>query len=193
MTTNSEIYATVVGLVRHSAEKIHKTENKIAEVKRKIDSGIFASDFVRTELEPERRRLERKLLSEKDSASEMVRKKCDEYIAELRAAEELNPVCLNDDIRLLQMGVELTERDMTALIKRNENNGTMLQILIRYAKAHGIPTNVNYVGNAPTIKLVNSLAESAQTAIKWSSNISVFDRLLGQDSELAKAFERSDE
>lgn len=193
MTTNSEFFETVVASVRNSVEKIHKTENKLAEVKRKIGSGVYAVDYVRTELEPEKRRLERKILSEKDSASEMIRKQCDEYIDVLREDEQLNPNHLNDDIRLLQMGVELTERDMTALIKRNENNGTMLQILIRYAKSHGIPTNARYVGNAPTIKLVNTLAESSQTVLKWSNNVSVFERLLGQNSELAKAFEGSDE
>ena len=188
--TNKEFFDEIVTAVRDSMDRVHKVEDKLADRKRQVASGIFAKEYVQQELEPEVRRLERKLLSEKDAASEQVRKKCDEYIAELRADEELNPADLTDDIRLLQMGVSLTERDMRSLLERNKDNATMLQVLLRYAREHDLPTgDVHYIGNAPTIRMVNTLAESAQTALKWSSNYSVFDRLLGEDSDLARAFE----
>lgn len=186
--TNSEFFNQIVESVRDSANRINKVEDRIANTKRQISSGVFVADYIKTELEPELKRLQKKLLSEKDTATELVRKKCDEYIEELKAEEALNPAHLNDDIKLLQAGVSLTERDMKALLARNEGNSTMTQILLRYAGEHDIRTDVHYIGNQQTIRLINGLAESAQIALKWSQNYQVFDRLLGDDSELAAAF-----
>ena len=188
MKTRSDFYDEVVQEVRGSADGINKTESRIAETKRKINSGVFAPEYIKQELQPEVKRLERKVFNDKDAAAARVRKMCDDYIEELRADEELDPAALTDDIKLLQAGVKLTERDLKTLLSRNENNGTMTQILLRYAGEHDIPTDVHYIGNAPTIKLVNTLAESAQTALKWSQNYQVFDRLLGADSILAASF-----
>ena len=65
---------------------------------------------------------------------------CDSYIAELRDEDELDPTKLTDDVRLLNSGVKMTSRDIKAMLKRNSDNRTMLQVILRYADEHNIET-----------------------------------------------------
>lgn len=55
-------------------------------------------------------------------------------------ADILDPAEINDDVKLLNCGVTLSEDDLRLMIGRNEGNRTMQLLAVKYAKEHDMHT-----------------------------------------------------
>ena len=176
-------------MMKTDFKSIQTSKDYLEKRKESIKSGVYAHDYVVKKLKPEVLRYERQIKEKQDALKRKIRECCDEYKAELRAAEALNPSQLNDDIRLLQAGVILDASDLQDIIKRNADNPTMSRLLIQYANQNQIDIgDYTYIGNQPMIDSIDALEKTTETVMKWFDRPHVFDQLLGEGSDLAMAF-----
>ena len=108
---------------------------------------------------------------------------CSSYERELTEADSIKGSELTDDARLLSLGM-LDKRDLETMLKRNDNNRTMTQLICRYAKKNDIDLGVQYVGNDDIITSLKSFPYVTETVLKWSNNPSVYNQLMGEGSDL---------
>lgn len=91
-----------------------------------------------------------------------------DYAQQLRDEDTLKGADMNDDAKLLNCGIKLEESDLIPLLRRNENNTTMQQLIFRYAKQNNINLgNLTYIGNSRAIQAVEALKTSVDYTIKW--------------------------
>lgn len=109
----------------------------------KIKSGRYSAQALK-EMNPMRDSLKRQVRDMCDAALQDASKHIDQYKADAAALNNLDPAELTDDVKLLQSGITLLPRDIQGMLKRNEKNRTMTQIILRYAKEHDIDTGGNY-------------------------------------------------
>lgn len=135
MTVMRDVYET---LKRGAAEIAPKLEraNKLND---EINSGRFSNDVNREKL------LEMQgIRGEIRRDAERYEREANEHISacieEVHKATELHPEDLTDDLKLLNAGVLLTERDIVDMLERNARNKTMEALIFRYAGEHGIST-----------------------------------------------------
>lgn len=189
MRTANDFYEEITTMLSSEIMACNKTSKMIKRLEEQETSGMYASSYVESEIKPSKKRLKRRLLEQRDEAIDKIKMCCDEYTAELYDADCLDVKELTDDVRLLSSGIRLTDRDLRAMLSRAENNPTMQQILLRYAEDHGLDTGeVRFRGNTDTIKTVSSIPACAKIALKWNENPSVYDRLFGAESDLARTF-----
>ena len=114
------------------------------QIEEKINSGRYSQKTIDNELKP-------KL----DSMRINQRKACEDALNEARSlisqfrednakANQLNPAELTDDVKLLQSGIVLKPRDIEGMLERNENNRTMIQVILRYAEENKIDVGKTY-------------------------------------------------
>ena len=116
---------------------------KIQYLEGEIKSGFYNDVGVRhmnaqiTDLRIQRRRAINEALNAAKAQVNAYR----EYV-EKRG--RLDPAQLTDDIKLLQPGIVLTDRDFIGMMERNAGNSTMEQAILRAAKERGIDIGMNY-------------------------------------------------
>ena len=122
-------------------------QKKIAEyraMEEKEKSGVYSADYVRTTLRPKMRELRDSIERDKAAAISGARDIVTAYQDELRDKDNLHPEDITEDAKLFTAGVRLTARDINAILARNEGNGTMEQLALRYASENGIDIGRKY-------------------------------------------------
>lgn len=191
MTFNTDFYGDVKDVVLSERKALNDLQAQLDEVEKDIFSNNkkYTPQYIRDELHPKRKSLQRQIEDRKALAHDRIQRMCDDYIAELRDEDELDPSKLTDDVRLLNSGVKMTSRDIKAMLKRNSDNRTMLQVILRYADEHNIETDgTYYTGNNMTIRNVASIPVVADSCIKWHGSESVWNQLMGEQSEMGQFF-----
>lgn len=192
MKNKQDFFSEMLNAIQIGIAEMEKEQDKISATisrrNKQINSKMFSAEYVENELRPEIKRLKKESAEEENRLIERLCAMCNSYITELNSADDLKPNSLTADIQLLQTGITLTERDIEAMLKRNADNRTMSQILLRYAEEHNIETGMVYEGNKPLIESVEALAGTIPTVVKWHNRPDVFDKLLGEGSELASVF-----
>lgn len=125
---------------------LDELKNELASVENDIRSGRFNIEALNKELYPKKDALNRQLKDESDRAIEHAKKRVDEYRKAAEKENVLDASKITDDIKLLQPGITLLERDIEGILNRNKNNRTMVQIVMRYAKEHNIPVKPAHQG-----------------------------------------------
>lgn len=193
MTFNTDFYGEVKDVVLSERKALNDLQAQLDEVEKDIFSNNkkYTPQYIREELHPKRRSLKKQIEDRKALAHDRIQRMCDDYIAELRDEDELDPSKLTDDVRLLNSGVKMTSRDIKAMLKRNSDNRTMLQVILRYADEHNIETDgTYYTGNNMIIRNVASIPVVADSCIKWHGSESVWNQLMGEQSEMGQFFSK---
>lgn len=188
MRTKKEFYEEINGITVGAMKTIQNLIAQLNEVEAQISSGIYSAEHIRRELFTKKDVLKGKIRDTREKAEKAAKEVCDEYVQELRDQEELDPALLTDDVRLLQAGVKLNERDAKAMLRRNAGNQTMTQLILRYCKENDIETGVYYYGNKPIIDVVGAVPTAVKTSLRWSDQENVYDRLVGEGSEVERYF-----
>ena len=190
MKLKSEFYGDVSNYVMNERKALADLHEQLKAVEHDIFSNDkrFTPKYIREELYPKRNAIKKQIEARKAKAHDSIQQMCDSYIAELRDEDELDPTKLTDDVRLLNSGVKMTSRDIKAMLKRNSDNRTMLQVILRYADEHNIETGgTYYAGNTATINHVATIPVVADTCIRnFSSNI--MGELMGEGSGMGQFF-----
>lgn len=144
-----------------------------------IYAGKFSQAYVNETVNPQIAELNKDIERATAEAEQKANAICDEYTAQLEAEDVLDGSQLTDDVRLLSCGITLTEKDISALLEKNKNNATMIQVLSRYANEHGLGTNYLYTGNARSIQYAKSVrGVAAQYIRNWITDAKNGERLL---------------
>ena len=141
------IVDTVYNTLESHTEEIGKVIAERDALEEKIKSNRYTPQVLKEEVYPKRDELRRKITSMCDAAFTEANSHIAQYRADTADSNRLDPSQLTDDVKLLQPGIKLNAADIQGMIKRNEGNRTMLQIILRYAEDNGIDTGGTlYVG-----------------------------------------------
>ena len=156
--------------LKESTTDVAKLAEKHNHLISQRDSGMFATEYVEREIEPHIKRMERKIDRAKETAIANAMGIVDGFIEETRAKDNLDPSLITDDVKLFNCGVELSERDINAILDRNEGNGTMQQIALRYAREHGIDLKRErriFIGHNDEIRQAEEFKQVIEQFAKW--------------------------
>ena len=146
------IRADLINILNEKADAIGKLATRRDELERDIKSGRFTSAAVGKELQPELMNVRVAISETKDETRRAVAQLVNRYVGELERADALNPDEVNEgDVKLLNSGVELTKRDLTVMLERNQGNRTMTQMILRWARAHDVDMGLAFIGNEKLI------------------------------------------
>ena len=144
---DNNIVETVYKTLENHTEAIGKTIAERNALEEEKKAGRYSQKALESEINPKIDALRGKIHSMCEEAISEAQGHINQYKTDADALNNLNPAELTDDIKLLQSGIVLKAGDIQGILKRNEGNRTMTQIILRYAEEHGIDTgNTLYVG-----------------------------------------------
>lgn len=144
---DNNIFETVYNSLVDSTEAIAKDVAEYAKTTKEVESGRFTQDAIQNEIFPKQNELRRKIRESSEKAIATANDIIKQYRIDVERMNELDPAEITDDINLLQDGIVLLPRDIRAMMRRNAENRTMTQIILRYAHEHDIDTSgIVYTG-----------------------------------------------
>lgn len=187
MTTKRDFYWDIRGIVKSVIDELTELDKQEKDIEDKIKSNRYSPKIVQDELKPELTSIRRKREAMREDGVSAVRTRANEYIAELRKADQLNPDNLTDDIKLLQSGIALSVDDLEMLFDRNAGNSTMQKLITDFAKQHDRDIQRYYrPANADIISGVKSIPEVMRIVLKWHNKPDIFNNHVGEGSDLDK-------
>ena len=187
MTTKRDFYWDIRGTVKSVIDELTELDKQEKAIEDKIKSNRYSPKIVQDELKPELTSIKRKREAMRENGVSAVRTRANEYIAELRKADQLNPDNLTDDIKLLQSGIALSVDDLEMLFDRNAGNSTMQKLITDFAKQHDRDIQRYYrPANADLIKGVENIPEVMRIVLKWHNKPDIFNNHVGEGSDLDK-------
>lgn len=175
---DSVFVQSVRASLEESRSRIAELVTKRDGLKDDIREGKYSQAYVNEHVNPQIAELNRDI---ERATAEAEQKACsivDAHIHSLEAEDVLDGSQLTDDVALLNCGISLTERDISALLEKNKDNPTMIQVLGRYANEHGLGINL-YTGNAGRIQYAKNVNGVATQYVKnWITDVEQGERLL---------------
>ena len=175
---DNNIVQSVFDSLEADTHEINKTRTEYAALEAKIKEGRYSNQTLQKEIYPKRDELKRKV---SDASARAIKKAHDmiaTYRADAEALSDLDPSAITDDVKILQAGVTLTARDIQAIINRNPDNRTMIQIALRYAKEHNIDMKgPYYIGDQQEKETANNLDGIVDYYARWIEKENNLDML----------------
>ena len=151
------IIGEVKNILRDYSKKCREIKSEIEKRESDIKNGKYSRSYVDNTIRPQIDALREKLRYTKEEAARAVHDITAKYAEEARRLDDLNPADMTDDCKLLNVGVKLNADDLKAIVSRNPNNRTMLQLVLRYADEHGVKTGLQYNGSRSAIETAKNL------------------------------------
>lgn len=142
----SEIVQEMYEFLVEKTDEVNKLIGTSDAIEEKIGSGRYSDAVIRQELRPQRDEIRLEIKAKSEQAIRDAKAKVNEFRQKVQAENTLNPADLTDDIKLLRAGITLTADDLRAMLDRNSDNKTMVQVILRFAKEHDINVGVYYTG-----------------------------------------------
>ena len=165
--TMEDIRQTVYDALKASTEKIAETIAECEVLEKKIESGRYNPQFLKDEIYPKRDTLRGNISRMCESALNEAKAMVSQYREQAVESNNLDPAQLTDDVKLLQPGIILKPQDIQGMLKRNEGNRTMLQVILRYAKENNIDTGGTYYTGGQEEK---DIADGIDTILYYYKN-----------------------
>ncbi len=186
--TNKSYFTAIKNKVDETIKELQALDAKKIANDKLITSGVYKDDYVE-ELRAENREIKHAKDNGITRAESEIQKMCDSYVQELRMSEGLDGSELTDDVKLLNCGVKMSDKDLMGILARNKGNKTMEQIVSRYANENNIKIDFVYTSESmQSIRIVEQAPYVAKVVMKNYSDSSVYDRLLGENSDMYKAY-----
>ena len=164
MDINDAVYNTLDTFT----DEIQESTKELDALEAEIKSNKYTQQALKDEIFPKRDAIRKKIDGTAEKALSTANALIKQYRDEAAEANYLDPSKLTDDVRLLQPGITLTAGDIQGMLKRNEGNRTMLQVILRYAEEHKIDTgNVVYCGGEAEEKTAQELETILYYYKKW--------------------------
>lgn len=189
--TNRDFYFALTTDLKEGLDKVAALASDLKKVEGDISSGTFSEDHVRAVLRPKNAEIRKQIERAQEDARKTARVTIDKFAKELRDADALDPAELTDDIRLLETGISLRKQDILAIIERNANNRTMVQLALRAAEDRGIDLDgIRYTTNESRARHAEALRYVVDVALRWSTEPGkkMFDKLFGEGSEVHRVY-----
>ena len=163
----NNIAQTVYNSLAEDTAAISSDREALEQLESEIKARKYSDNTLKKEIFPKREELKRKISADSDRAIHKARSLVSDYRDSLKFKDALDPAELTADVELLKPGINLRERDIKAMIERNRNNRTMLQIIIRAAEDRGINPGVEYIGADREREQVDNLDNLLSYYRKW--------------------------
>ena len=185
--TKKEFYEKMTDKVKAAMKEVNEAQAEIEKLEKEVNSGMY-SDKTVSEKRSRISSLKWKMRTLPEDIRVSVQRMSTDFISELDANDTIKYKELTDDAKLLTMGLPLNEKDLKQILERNENNRTMIKLVLRYADAHDIHLPVQYNPAASEIGSPNELAYAAEVCVKHGSQ-TVYDQVMGEGSGIASRFD----
>lgn len=141
---------------------------KISKTQERADKKVFTQEYADSEI----KELQKNLTILKNNCMDSINDLASSEIERIHKLDTLKPEDITEDIKLLNCGIPLTFRDIEDMANRNKDNRTMLQLITRYSKEHGIKDSLGkdltYISDTGTLKKqVESVQYASETVLKW--------------------------
>lgn len=189
--TNKQFYETLTSDLKEGLDKVAALASDLKKVDADISGGTFSEDYVRAVLRPKRAEITKEIERAQDDARKAAQATINKFAKELRDDDALNPAELTDDVRLLEPGISLRKQDILAIIERNANNRTMVQLALRAAEDRGIDLDgIRYTTNESRARHAEALRYVVDVALRWSTEPGkkMFDKLFGEGTEVHRVY-----
>lgn len=157
-----------------------------SKLKEEREAGHFSIDYLNDTILPKLQTLKSELNAIQENTKSEVRRLTEQQKEKLVNIDVLDPKELTDDIKLLQGGLILKERDIEGILSRNAGNRTMTQLAIRYADEHGMKGIIaprSYVSGKDLIMSYDNIRNSVDMVIGWydegKAYKNMYDTVLG--------------
>ena len=177
------IVQNVYDALKADTEDIGKIVVRRDELEDAIKSGKYTPQALRDEIYPERDNLRGQVAGKREAAINKAKALVQQYRKDSEKLNDLNPADITDDIKLLQSGVTLRERDIVSILDRNAGNRTMLQLAMRYAEDHGIDMHGRYyIGGQQEQRTADNLDTLIDYYSRWIDKrnaVEMLDKFFG--------------
>lgn len=152
----------VYNCMMNGHKSVLEKRSEIAEIDEKLQSGLYVVS-VMERLKAAKPEKEKEIDEIKKQTIKAAGDIVDKYIEECQAADAINPDDITDDVKILNLPTTASRNDLISILKRNENNSTMQQLVLRYAEEHGIDLDgLQYTGHSDEIEGAIALKGSFQ-------------------------------
>lgn len=183
----------VRNITRKTHDDIYLLTCDIVNLENQLGSVKYSSEYKKEELEPKLKKLKKDRDALREKAVEAVRKLAREYMESQTALDELRGDQINEDARLLNCGIKLTVNELERIFDRNSGNGTMQQIICRYAQDHDMKDfRRSYRRRASSCNNIDyNLSYTVDVALKYYNDKNAYERIAGEggqfDQQIAAA------
>lgn len=168
------VYTNLKESTEGIAEKV-SAYNKLVEMEK---SGNYTAQMIQNDIRPKRYGLKNDIEKDKEAAISKANALVRAYQDELREKDNLRPEDITEDAKLFNVGVKLKPRDVEAIISRNADNPTMVQLALRYAEENGIDIGKRfYVGHQAQIREAENLLGVIHYYANWIDQDNAFRML----------------
>ncbi len=168
--------------IKDAIADLNFTAAELNELNKKIkNTRRYTAQHIQGTLIPRRNAVKLRMEERKTGAMNKIRSLCDQQLAELRAANDLNPNDITDDAKLLNVGVTLSTSDLEKIFDRNQGNSTMERLIIDYAKQNSIELRrFHMMPNSDEIRTVEGIPYSASVALRCYDKPDVYTKIFGE-------------
>lgn len=172
------IYKTVYDSLKEATANLEALKSEMNELRLKEASGRYTPEAIAKEIHPKAASKRDEIRRNCEAALAEAHKIVEEYKAELRLADALNPSDITEDVKLFQTGVKLNAQDIQAILARNQDNRTMSQLALRYAEENGVDIgNVHYIGHTQELGEAEAINGVIDTFGRWIDKDNAGDML----------------
>ena len=174
---DNNIVQTVFDTLEARTAEIAATRAEYDKMEEKAKSGRYSPQALTQDIYPKRDALRAKIQDDSAKAIREAGALVAQYRADAAELDCLDPAQITDDIKLLQSGITLRPRDIEAILKRNSENRTMTQIVLRYAQDHKIDVKAYYSGGDEEEKTARGLENVLYYYKNWIDKPNAMDML----------------
>ena len=175
-------------ITRRAHADIYLLTLKIYELEDKLDSKKYSDEHKNKVIKPELEKVKKEREARRENATKKVGELAREYMAKQAALDELRGDQITEDARLLTCGIKLTGRELEKMFDRNAGNGTMQQIICRYAYEQGMHKDFRrayHTRSSTCVNLDHNLAYQADVADRAAiTSVSGFAKLYTDASKV---------
>jgi RecA/RadA recombinase len=193
--TKRDYYIKVSEIIRAAVIGMKLTDEEIATLKEKAERTAFEfRDPVVAELNAAKEDKE----AIRAECIRTVRVLSDEYIKSAKSDEAMKPEEITDDIKLLNVGINIPVDDLGHMIRRNAGNSTMSRLIAAYVADSGsqisdeLKAMLNAAShkNTTAIRIANDIPDIAYHMLqdRMYTKEGVFDKIIGNQSEAYAEF-----
>lgn len=178
-----ELFTKIQSIAQQAHNDIKLLTIDILQLEDDLDSAKYSEQHKSNVIRPRIAELKRDREDTKEDAKKRVEKLAREYMAEQAALDELRGDQINEDARLLTCGIKLTASELEKMFDRNDGNGTMQQIVCRYARENGMGTEFKrayFLHSASCAHLDQNLSYETEVALKYYNDDNAYNRIAGE-------------
>lgn len=179
--SKKSVYTEARRIAQYAHSDIMLLTLKIQELEDKLGAEKYNLEHKNKVIKPEIAKLKREREAIRENATKKVKELAREYMDKQAALDELRGDQITDDARLLTCGIKLNAGELEKLFDRNAGNGTMQQIIWRYAQEQGLKDfrRTYHTHSSECVNLDHDLSHQVDVALKHYDQKNAYEQIVG--------------